>query len=238
MHILGFQMKMLSLLQCPLLLPQNRSHWGKNRPHWPALDWAAPTGDQWAEGHQQGSLQPSWSDIKDHQERSGSAKQALAYSKSVNHRVGRVLSFFSSRRNWGMGLPSTRPFSRRRVLLVRGEGHTRLRERGWGSPNSDETECVSRYQCFILLIIFNCKLPKRKFEVWKIRLIEGNAKCRHCWSLQGYISYNPSSNRAEAKTEWYYSTWPVNLPIAVRGFSSPPIIIDLLHINSRHTNTS
>ncbi len=46
---------------------------------------------------------------------------------------------FSSRWNWD----SPHPFSRRRVCppphpLVRGGGHTRLRLKGWGSPNSNE----------------------------------------------------------------------------------------------------
>ncbi len=53
------------------------------------------------------------------------------------HRVDRVLGFFSSRPNWDSPTPShggefpSPP-------LVKGEGHTRLRERGWGGPSSDE----------------------------------------------------------------------------------------------------
>jgi hypothetical protein len=53
------------------------------------------------------------------------------------HRVGRVLSFFSSRRNWDSPNPSSAgecdppPGSG-------GEEFTRWRERGWESPNSDE----------------------------------------------------------------------------------------------------
>jgi hypothetical protein len=66
------------------------------------------------------------------------------------HRVDRVLGFFSSRPDWN---PFT-PLTRRRVcppLWFRGKGkHTRLREREWGSPNSDEgtdTLWYSRYNC-------------------------------------------------------------------------------------------
>jgi hypothetical protein len=53
------------------------------------------------------------------------------------HRVGRVLSFFSSRRNWDSPTPSPAgecapsPWSG-------GRGHIRWRVRGWESPNSDE----------------------------------------------------------------------------------------------------
>jgi hypothetical protein len=59
-----------------------------------------------------------------------------------HHRVGRVLSFFSSRRNWDSpNLPTAGECSPH--PLVRGGGHTRLRERGWGSPNSDDgTYCT------------------------------------------------------------------------------------------------
>jgi hypothetical protein len=53
------------------------------------------------------------------------------------HRVSRVLSFFSSRRNWDSPTPS--PAGECALPpLVRGEGHTRWREKGWESPNSDE----------------------------------------------------------------------------------------------------
>jgi hypothetical protein len=56
----------------------------------------------------------------------------------ISHRVGRVLSFFPIRRNCdsptplGAGECASPPFG------PGGEGYTRLRERGWGSPNSDE----------------------------------------------------------------------------------------------------
>ncbi len=51
------------------------------------------------------------------------------------HRVDRVLSLFSSRRNWGSPIPSPECVP---PLWFRGGGPTRLRERGWGSPSSDE----------------------------------------------------------------------------------------------------
>jgi hypothetical protein len=54
-----------------------------------------------------------------------------------NHRVGRVLSFFFSCRNWDSPTPLAAGECAPHPL-VRGGGHTRLRERGWGSPNSDE----------------------------------------------------------------------------------------------------
>jgi hypothetical protein len=53
------------------------------------------------------------------------------------HKVGRVLGFFSSRRNWDSPTPSLEGF-----LFPFGSGgggvHTRLRARGWVGPNSDE----------------------------------------------------------------------------------------------------
>ncbi len=52
------------------------------------------------------------------------------------HRVDRVLGFFSSRPNWDSPTPS--PAGECAPLWFWGEGHTGLRERGWGSPNSDE----------------------------------------------------------------------------------------------------
>ncbi len=46
------------------------------------------------------------------------------------HRVGRVLNFFSSRRNWDSPNPS--PTGECAPLRFWGEGHTSWRERGWG----------------------------------------------------------------------------------------------------------
>jgi hypothetical protein len=56
------------------------------------------------------------------------------------HRVGRVLSFFSTRWNWDSPTPlaAGECAPPPPTLWSGGGGHTRLRERGWGSPNSDE----------------------------------------------------------------------------------------------------
>ncbi len=54
-----------------------------------------------------------------------------------SHRVGRVLSFFSSRRNWNSPNPSPAGEGAS-PLWFWGEGHTRWLERGWESPNSHE----------------------------------------------------------------------------------------------------
>ncbi len=68
-----------------------------------------------------------------------------------------MLSFFSTRRNWdsptrtaaGEYAPPPHP--------LQGEGHTRLRERGWGSPNSDEgtyTVVLYIYKYFVVMVIY------------------------------------------------------------------------------------
>ncbi len=69
------------------------------------------------------------------------------------HRVGRVVSFFSSRRNWDIPNPSPAgefaPPPR-----FWGKGLTRWRERDWESPNSDEgtyTVILFRYTYFVLV---------------------------------------------------------------------------------------
>jgi hypothetical protein len=49
-----------------------------------------------------------------------------------------VLRYFSSRRNWDSPNPSPAGECALPPLWYRGEGHTRWRERGWESPNSDE----------------------------------------------------------------------------------------------------
>jgi hypothetical protein len=57
--------------------------------------------------------------------------------KVVLDHVDRVLSFFSSRQNWESSSPSPEGECAP-SLWIRGEGHTRWRERGWESPNSFE----------------------------------------------------------------------------------------------------
>jgi hypothetical protein len=72
-----------------------------------------------------------------------------APTSQLDHRVGRVLSFFSSRRNWNSPTPLAAGECAPQPL-VRGGGHTRLRERGWGSHNSDEgTYTVVLYNIYI-----------------------------------------------------------------------------------------
>jgi hypothetical protein len=67
------------------------------------------------------------------------------------HRVGRVLSFFSSRRNWDSPIPH--PQARRVCppppIGSVGEGHTRLRESGVGVliPTRGHTLWYSLYVC-------------------------------------------------------------------------------------------
>jgi hypothetical protein len=69
--------------------------------------------------------------------------------EDATHRVGRVLSFFSSRQNWD----SPQPLTRRRVWphppRFWGEGHTW----GWENPNSDEctyTVVLLLYTYFVM----------------------------------------------------------------------------------------
>ncbi len=81
------------------------------------------------------------------------------------HRVGRMLSFFSSRRNWpptplAAGECAPQPFGP-------GGGAHCLRERGWGSPNSDEgtyTVVLYIYKYFVHAIhsSFYWRILKKK----------------------------------------------------------------------------
>ncbi len=77
-------------------------------------------------------------------------------SDAPDHRVGRVLSFFSSRRNWDFPNPSPAGECAPPPRFW-GEGHTRWRERGWESPNSDEgmyTVVLFIFMYFVRLTIF------------------------------------------------------------------------------------
>ncbi len=56
----------------------------------------------------------------------------------TDHRVGRVLSLFSNRRNWDFPNPSSADDCSPHLPRLWGEGHTRWEERGWESPNSDK----------------------------------------------------------------------------------------------------
>jgi hypothetical protein len=66
-----------------------------------------------------------------------------------DHREGRVLSFFSSRRNWDSPNPSPEGRVFPPPPWFRGEEHTRLRERGWvvPIPTRGQTLWYSRYIC-------------------------------------------------------------------------------------------
>ncbi len=75
-------------------------------------------------------------------------------TNGFTHRVGRVLSFSPV---VGIGaLPTPHPLGRMPPpLWFRGEGHTRWRERGWESPNSDEgtymyTLVLCKYMYFVV----------------------------------------------------------------------------------------
>ncbi len=66
--------------------------------------------------------------------------------------VGRVLSFFSNRQNWDSPNPS--PAGECALpLWIRGEGHTRWRERGWESPNSDEGTLTVVFFIYVLCAV-------------------------------------------------------------------------------------
>ncbi len=63
-----------------------------------------------------------------------------------------MLSFFTSRRNWNSPTPLAAGECAPPPPYGRGVGHTRLRERGWGSPNSDEgkyTVVLCMYKYFV-----------------------------------------------------------------------------------------
>jgi hypothetical protein len=63
-------------------------------------------------------------------------------------RVGIVLSFFSSRRNWDSPNPS--PAGECTLPQFWGEGHTHWRKRGWESPNSDEETYTVKLFIYVL----------------------------------------------------------------------------------------
>jgi hypothetical protein len=86
--------------------------------------------------------------------------------EGLYHRVGRVLSFFSSRRNWDSPTPlaagecAPPPFGP-------GGGNTRLQQKGWGSHNSEEvtyTVVLYVYKYFVDYTIHRvpqCLFPPR-----------------------------------------------------------------------------
>jgi hypothetical protein len=91
-----------------------------------------------------------------------------------------VLSFFSSRRNWDSPTPlaagecAPPPFgpggrAHSKILeLWMTLGHTRLRERGWVSPNTDEatyTMVLYIFKYFVVDKIFGPAMPRRAVQV-------------------------------------------------------------------------
>jgi hypothetical protein len=79
---------------------------------------------------------------------------------SPPHRVGRVLSFFSSRRNWDS--PNHSSAGECAPPRFWGEGHTRWRERGWESTNFDEetsTVVLFIYTYFVITTIRQRQWP-------------------------------------------------------------------------------
>jgi hypothetical protein len=72
---------------------------------------------------------------------------------SLNHRVGRVLSFFSSRLNWDSPNPSPVHECGPPPFGSGGEGHTRWRERGWESPNSNEGTYTVVYSLYVRTVL-------------------------------------------------------------------------------------
>ncbi len=74
------------------------------------------------------------------------------HSLAETHRIGRVLSFFSSRRNWDSPTPHPQA-SMPPPLWFRGGGEHSLAGKGWGRPNSDEgtyTVVLFIYTYFVL----------------------------------------------------------------------------------------
>ncbi len=102
------------------------------------------------------------------------------------HRAGRELSFFSSRRNWDSPiLPLAGECAPHLLVQARGGRHTRLRERGWASPNSDEgTYTVILYVSTLCEIAFaqhpnlfysRSEIKERKFT--KVKLTKKTLGC-------------------------------------------------------------
>jgi hypothetical protein len=89
-----------------------------------------------------GEIGPKQHLLNDNDSHAKSSLYFWAYKPYKDHRVGRLLSFFSSRRNWdspnpspsGECAPPPSPFGSGGM----GSGHARRRERGWESSNSDE----------------------------------------------------------------------------------------------------
>jgi hypothetical protein len=89
------------------------------------------------------------------------------------HRAGRVLSFFSSRRNWDSPNPSPAG-ERAPPYLVRGGGaHSLTRE--WESPNSDEGTYT------VVLYVLCAVLPTFMYRKKAL------TKKSFCWSSEAWL---------------------------------------------------
>ncbi len=97
-----------------------------------------------------------------------------------------MLSFFSSRQNWDSPTPLAAGECTPPPLFGPGVGvgHTRLRERGWGSPNSDEgtygtptKRQVSKRQVSKRLV---SKRPVSKRQVYKTSGLQ-NVRFQNVW---------------------------------------------------------
>jgi len=96
--------------------------------------------------------------------------KGIIFCFGTYHRVCRVLSFFSSRRNWDFPTPypqasvPTPPFGW-------GAGwHTRLRERGWGNPNSDEGTYTVVLRIYKYFVVPTVVLPFHRslLRIWDV----------------------------------------------------------------------
>ncbi len=77
-----------------------------------------------------------------------------------------MLSFFSSRRNWDSPIPSPAGECAPPPPLVLSLGHTHLRERGWGSPNSYEGTCTAVLYLYTYVQYFVVCTISRWLEIY------------------------------------------------------------------------
>ncbi len=69
-----------------------------------------------------------------------------------------MLGFFYSRRNWDSPIPLPPGESDPLPFGSGGGGHTRLRERGWWSPNSDEGTYIVVLYLYMYFVIISFKI--------------------------------------------------------------------------------
>jgi hypothetical protein len=129
----------------------------------------------------------------------------------LSHRVGRVKSFFSSRWNWDstnslLVCECTPP-------LVPGEGHTRWRERGRESPNSDERNihCVL-FTCTVLYVLcgISC-LAKVQVRTPPVNvLIRNHSYYNVSWTLYVENIYKNNTHYSINAYAMFHDINPVN----------------------------